>query len=325
MMKRKQLLWLLVLITPVIFIGAATWWPVWTIEGAHGIIDLISTNGSIDFAATNPLGDKNWNLDIEVDTTWSDGRYLWKENTTPFTPDADHEPATKKYVDDSAGNVQDKIQDADGDTKVQTEAFPDEDYIRFDTAGIQAGYIDSNQVTWFGETHVGDFHASDIDVGEVDCGNITCNDIDGGVFTHDGPRCRAYLSTSQLDLTSGSWTKVDVDAETYDSDIFNTTTHRCTPTAAGYYLVIGQVSLVWNTVIADKLYAVGIYKNGSRVANMNNQSALANALTMVCTDIIYCNGTTDYIELYVLSRAGVNTVDVAGNTQGTFLCVHKIG
>jgi hypothetical protein len=30
-----------------------------------------------------------------------DTRYLYKENTTPFTPDADHEPSTKKYTDDT--------------------------------------------------------------------------------------------------------------------------------------------------------------------------------------------------------------------------------
>lgn len=30
-----------------------------------------------------------------------DARYLYRENTTPFTPDGDYEPATKKYVDDS--------------------------------------------------------------------------------------------------------------------------------------------------------------------------------------------------------------------------------
>ena len=28
---------------------------------------------------------------------------LWKDNTTPFTPDADYEPATKKYVDENSG------------------------------------------------------------------------------------------------------------------------------------------------------------------------------------------------------------------------------
>lgn len=34
-----------------------------------------------------------------------DARYLYKENTAAFTPDADYEPATKKYVDENGGAV----------------------------------------------------------------------------------------------------------------------------------------------------------------------------------------------------------------------------
>ena len=33
------------------------------------------------------------------------GEFLSKTNTTAFTPDADYEPATKKYVDDNAGGT----------------------------------------------------------------------------------------------------------------------------------------------------------------------------------------------------------------------------
>ena len=38
---------------------------------------------------------------LGVDTDgYHDNKYLNKENTTAFTPDANYEPATKKYVDD---------------------------------------------------------------------------------------------------------------------------------------------------------------------------------------------------------------------------------
>lgn len=40
-----------------------------------------------------------------LNATRGDIRYLHKENTDPFTPDADYEPATKKYVDDSGGGA----------------------------------------------------------------------------------------------------------------------------------------------------------------------------------------------------------------------------
>lgn len=60
--------------------------------------------------ATTVIDDHSLLVGLEDDdhpqyhnNTRGDTRYLYKENTTSFTPDADHEPATKKYVDDNAG------------------------------------------------------------------------------------------------------------------------------------------------------------------------------------------------------------------------------
>jgi len=73
------------------------------------ILDLrnFNTTGS----ASDPLIQSHSALaDLDADDhlhyhndTRGDVRYLYKENTTPFTPDADYEPATKKYVDDNTG------------------------------------------------------------------------------------------------------------------------------------------------------------------------------------------------------------------------------
>jgi len=38
-----------------------------------------------------------------LNNTRGDARYLYRENTTAFTPDGNYEPATKKYVDDNVG------------------------------------------------------------------------------------------------------------------------------------------------------------------------------------------------------------------------------
>ena len=40
-------------------------------------------------------------MGIDPSKSVHDDRYIYKENTKAFTPDADYEPATKKYVDDS--------------------------------------------------------------------------------------------------------------------------------------------------------------------------------------------------------------------------------
>lgn len=48
-------------------------------------------------------GDLSANRRFDVDNSLLDARYLYKENVSAFTPDGDYEPATKKYVDDTAG------------------------------------------------------------------------------------------------------------------------------------------------------------------------------------------------------------------------------
>lgn len=47
-----------------------------------------------------------------------DTRYLYKENETEFTPDGDYEPATKKYVDDTAAS----LFELDGNSDIQPKA-----------------------------------------------------------------------------------------------------------------------------------------------------------------------------------------------------------
>jgi len=78
-------------------------------------LDLV-TDGNHDVRTDNP---HNTTADlIDTDTTGEtvqdfidnhnhDSLYINKTNTAPFTPSADYEPATKKYVDDNAGGSAD--------------------------------------------------------------------------------------------------------------------------------------------------------------------------------------------------------------------------
>ena len=51
-----------------------------------------------------------------------DDRYLYKENTSSFTPDGDYEPATKKYVDDNVNSISFNVfgTGSDGDVTISS-------------------------------------------------------------------------------------------------------------------------------------------------------------------------------------------------------------
>lgn len=181
------------------------------------------------------------------------------------------------------------IQDADGDTKVQTEEAADEDMVRMDVAGVEAFLLHD----------------------------------DGILDLAKQSRARAWLDTPQLNLVSGDYIKVLLDAETYDSqnEFDVAVNHRFTPTTAGYYLAIGSVG--WNQVVADKRYITMIYKNGACVTTGELYPGGGYPVS-VATDVIYLDGVDDYLELYARHVAGVDTVDLNNVSDRTFLTIHKL-
>lgn len=129
---------------------------------------------------------------------------------------------------------------------------------------------------------------------------------------------RAYLSADQENLTSGNNTKILLDSESYDVGS-NFASYKFVAPVNGYYLAIGQVS--FKNTVADKLYVTDIYLNGaSGTRAASHTGATAGAVDVVASDVIYLDAD-DYLELYAQSAAGVNTVDVTGDENRTFLAV----
>jgi len=133
-------------------------------------------------------------------------------------------------------------------------------------------------------------------------------------------KARAYLGAQQDNLVDGTWTKVLLDTESYDvgSDFAN---YKFTAPVTGYYLIVGQV--VFTNVITDKLYAATIYKNGANTLQGYAHSSLAADTAVKVTDILYL-AANDYMELYALSAAGVNTVDIKHDTKITYMSIHLL-
>jgi hypothetical protein len=101
--------------------------------------------------------------------------------------------------------------------------------------------------------------------------------------------------TSEQTITANTLTKVAFDQEDWDTNTnYDSTTYRFTPTTAGYY----QINFVVQTSGAT---SGRIYKNGSEFMRIG-YTALSND-PINGTSLIYCNGSTDYIEAYVNSTS----------------------
>jgi len=118
----------------------------------------------------------------------------------------------------------------------------------------------------------------------------------------NGPAFSAYANANQS-ITANTFTKVAINAELFDtnSNFDSTTNYRFTPTVEGYYQVNGTVRMsAASNSISQALAA--LYKNGSIYARGSdtvltttlNIPALAGAFN----EVVYMNGTTDYLELY---------------------------
>lgn len=129
------------------------------------------------------------------------------------------------------------------------------------------------------------------------------------------PTFAAYASTAQS-VTLGTVTKVAINTERFDTaSCFDTSLYRFTPNVEGYYQVNGvlraRVATTFTVFICD------IFKNGynySRVQNVSNLTGNNNNAISI-TDILYMNGTTDYIELYgFVNGTGTATFESTNTT-----------
>lgn len=114
-----------------------------------------------------------------------------------------------------------------------------------------------------------------------------------------GPAFSAYRGTSNQSVTSATLTKVQFNAEEFDTDsLFDSTTnYRFTPNIPGYY------SFSWcvrcdapATTITDA--AAILYKNGSAIKTPEYVGSVAASIAVGANALVYMNGTTDYVEVY---------------------------
>jgi len=102
-----------------------------------------------------------------------------------------------------------------------------------------------------------------------------------------GPAFSAYAS-SGTSLTGSTSTKILFQTTVFDTNT-NYSSSRFTPTVAGYYQI--NCGFQAASSVDNQLY---IYKNGSVFYQGQESTTAGSSLS----SLVYCNGSTDYIEIY---------------------------
>jgi hypothetical protein len=126
------------------------------------------------------------------------------------------------------------------------------------------------------------------------------------------PAFSAYSSASQS-TSSNVFLKVACGTEEWDtnSNYDNTTNYRFTPTVAGYYQVNCFIAL---NAATTRLIA-SIYKNGSQIKKVFDLGDVAAVANGGGSAIVYCNGSTDYLELYARTANANSVISSGGETM----------
>lgn len=135
------------------------------------------------------------------------------------------------------------------------------------------------------------------------------------------PAFRAWMNNggANFSFSNSVITKIPFDTEDFDTDSFfdNTTNYRFQPTIAGYYQIIVQAHISY-TVTGGNVPISFIYKNGSQYSRTGVFYSTASIYGMsTLTDIVYLNGSTDYVEGYVYYNSP-NAI-LVDDPQNTFM------
>ncbi|CAB4160885.1 hypothetical protein UFOVP730_16 [uncultured Caudovirales phage] len=120
----------------------------------------------------------------------------------------------------------------------------------------------------------------------------------------NGPAFLASVS-GNASASGSTWTKAPLNAEQFDTNnCFDSTTNfRFTPTVAGYY----QISCV-NQQLVNGVTYVAIWRNGSLYFQFG-----ATTLGEGGSMLLYLNGSTDYVEMFIYSTNSTGTINCIGN------------
>lgn len=147
---------------------------------------------------------------------------------------------------------------------------------------------------------------------------ITVTNASGAITVansqNTGPKFSYYSSSTQT-LTTGTATKVVFATQDFDNTSGMYASNRFTPTVAGYYQFTAV--LAWFPSVVGVIQS-NFYKNGAAWISGANNPDNTNGVSQIITGVIYCNGSTDYVEVYAVQTSGANlNIYASSSTNGT--------
>ena len=142
------------------------------------------------------------------------------------------------------------------------------------------------------------------DIATVNSSGITMASgkaVSGGeIIQNAGPAFSAYASSTTT-CSNGTFTKVNYNTEYFDiGSCYDSSNSRFTPNVAGYYQINAN-TFINDTMGSNTLIAIG--KNGSEWQR-GSGGITSTPLYYTASALIYCNGTTDYIEVFQYQSSG---------------------
>lgn len=136
--------------------------------------------------------------------------------------------------------------------------------------------------------------------------------------------CRAYTTTNQ-DVGSGVTAQISFNVVSFDNfSYFNTSSHQFVPLIAGYYRIYLQVQVA--AVDAGNTFTVEIRKNGLVLSQDIGTSAISPSgyVTANVQDLIYLNGSTDYIDFAFFNNSTQPMMTITQATEFTYVTFERI-
>lgn len=196
------------------------------------------------------------------------------------------------YVFSAHGwGIPDKIQDADGDTKIQVEESADEDIVRMDVKGVESFVLD-----------------------------------DAGVLTMVKQSCLKVYRGADQAVGTGAWHQIEFDAVEFDiqDEYDEAVDYQFTAKTEGNYLISCVIGVFRPGV--GKRFAILITTGGTgaaaRIAEIQMHSSVDFAIGVPSLQFAHL-GIGDHIEIYFYHDKGVD-VAVRGGAHLTYLAIAKL-